>query len=473
MNDLPSQIRPGGRSAVGMVLGLVVCGALGCGCSEEPTSAEKVAQSDVQADITIWADTGKKDSWSPIVDTNAPPVDTWTAEDTPAPLDIADVALPTPVTVPTDLPPDVQAIGVVATDLEEDGKTKVIKVALPQGTLSFLAVVQGAHPGHFTIATAVTPKGDLLGKGQCQPLCTSCKNPIKSAPATGSVLFPNASDVQVHGGSWHLSSCGFVYKQQGNQFSTQPLAKAAVNTYLLARVSGTGELPTKLRLKTRLWFAGTFPNAAQSFDDPKAVVMLAAAATALASAGIALDVIDRIDAAAGFENISVPDGLTTDHSSNADGLIAQAAKIGGSAVLDVFVVQSLSGGKQGGQQVRGWSGGTPGPVGIPGAVRSGVVIALPELDDGATAGRQLAHEIGHYLGLFDTTSANAKHDPINDTAACPTSQDKDGDGLLTAAECVAFDGSNVMFWQPDNKPATFSAEQSKVMRGNPMLWPLP
>lgn len=453
-----------------MTLGIVALVAIGC--SDEPAAnSDKDAGVDAEQDVIIWADVGNKDSWSPIIDTNAPLQDVG-APDVAAPLDVAvDVPLPKPVTLPTDLPPDVQAIAIVSGALEGDGKTKVTKVNLPQGTVSFLAVVQGAHPGHFGLATAVTPKGDLLGKGQCQPVCTSCKNRLIASPATGAALFPNASGVAVSGGPWHFSGCGFVWKQQGNNYSTQPLPNALINAWLLARVRTSGEVPSQARLKVRLWFAGAALSAAKSFDDSRAIAMLATAVTALNSADIELAVIDRIDAPKGFADINLPEGLTTDHSSNADGLFAAAAKIGGSAVMDVFVVDSLSGASEGGQQVRGWAGGTPGPVATPGSVRGGVVIALGEFEDGATAGRQLAHELGHYLGLFNSTSHDGGSDPLDSTPICPSSADADSNGLLTAAECATHDGKNVMFWWPDATAATFTAEQARILRGNPMLWP--
>ena len=458
-----------GRSRVfAALLAALVTGA----CSDEPAPTDKgkdAAAADVNDDVIVWADVGSKDTWSPIIDTNAPAEDT--GMDVPVSIDTGvDVALPKPATVPTDLPPDVQAFALPGTALEEDGKTKVAKLVLPTGTVSFLAVVQGAHPGHFAIATAVNPKGDLLGKGQCQPFCTSCSNPIAALPATGAVLFPNSSKVAVTGGTWHLSSCGFVWKQEGNQYSTQPLGNAAVQTFVLARVRPDGQVPATGTLKVRLWLAGNFPNAAQSFDDPITSVMLAGAATALQTADIELAVIDRINLPPTAASIAVPDGLTTDHSSNADKLFEAAAAVGGSAVLDVFVVDTLVGGKEGGVQLAGWSGGRPGPVSVAGKPRAGIVIARAQLLDGAHGARVLAHEIGHYLGLFDSTSADGGADPLDSTVTCPVAGAGD-DGVLTAAECAGKGGNNAMFWLPDNAPATFTVEQGRILRGNPMVWP--
>lgn len=451
------------RLTVTLAIGLIF-GA----CSDDPAPAAGAGgvADTAQEDVVIWADVSK-DTWSPIIDTRAP-ADTGPA-DIPSKPDVPKDAaeLPKPATVPTDLPPGIVAIGVSSSQLEEDGDSPTVKVTLPDGTSAFSVVMLGQHPGHFSIATAVNPKGDILGKGICSALCLACQNRLGGTPATGTALFPSSSGVTVLGGAWHLSTCGFAWTQTGSQFSRVAAKGQQVDTVVFAR---TGAVPSKGRLKVRLWFAGAKVNAAKSFDDPLVVGMLQAGGAAMASAGITLDVLDRIDVPTGFAQLAVPAGLTTDHSSAADALFAHAAKVGGSAVLDVFVVDKLGGDEEGGELMAGWSGGTPGPTFYPGRPRAGVVIAYDNNADGPTAGRRLAHEIGHYLGLWHTTSAGGAHDPIDDTAACTSAQDADMDGVLSAVECVGLDGGNVMFWSTGAGGGTFSAEQSAIMRGNPLVW---
>ena len=105
------------------------------------------------------------------------------------------------------------------------------------------------------------------------------------------------------------------------------------------------------------------------------------------------------------------------------------------------------------RSLAGIAGGVPGPFAIQGTPASGVVLSVQShLTSGGAVRQQylaetLAHEVGHQIGLFHTTESEGTfHDPIGDTAECPTSADSDGDGQLSASECDAFDGHNVMFW---------------------------
>jgi hypothetical protein len=75
-------------------------------------------------------------------------------------------------------------------------------------------------------------------------------------------------------------------------------------------------------------------------------------------------------------------------------------------------------------------------------------------------GTTMAHEGGHYFGLYHTTErfgAGATGlpgwelvDPINDTPSCHVTNDVDHDGRVGAVECLNFDGRNLMFWAAED-----------------------
>lgn len=60
----------------------------------------------------------------------------------------------------------------------------------------------------------------------------------------------------------------------------------------------------------------------------------------------------------------------------------------------------------------------------------------------------LAHEIGHFLGLFHTTEQNFDFDDITDTPFTPTTNDRDGDKIMEVNEAGP-DASFLMFWVRD------------------------
>lgn len=77
-------------------------------------------------------------------------------------------------------------------------------------------------------------------------------------------------------------------------------------------------------------------------------------------------------------------------------------------------------------------------------------------------GVTIAHEIGHFLGLWHTDEfSGSLHDPIDDTPLC----DKDVD-VLTAELCP-IQSKYLMFWSP--KGTTVTAGQVKVLRLSPAL----
>jgi hypothetical protein len=93
------------------------------------------------------------------------------------------------------------------------------------------------------------------------------------------------------------------------------------------------------------------------------------------------------------------------------------------------------------------AGGIPGPLGMHGTGASGIAIATNMMEgDPQRLGRTLAHELGHYLGLFHTSEADGSvYDALPDTPACTNKYDADGNGL-DVADCAGVGSDNLMFW---------------------------
>jgi hypothetical protein len=159
-----------------------------------------------------------------------------------------------------------------------------------------------------------------------------------------------------------------------------------------------------------------------------------------------------------------------DERSELSGLFALANNYDISGLNFFFIDQYAF---KGGSGVLGISGGIPGSPGLQGVTHAGVSVAYGLLkDDAETLGIVMAHEGGHYLGLFHPTEASGKaFDPLDDTPECPASKyDSDGNGKVDHVECADAGTSNMMFWLvngPQNK--TFTTDQQFVLMRNPLV----
>ena len=115
--------------------------------------------------------------------------------------------------------------------------------------------------------------------------------------------------------------------------------------------------------------------------------------------------------------------------------------------------------------------GVPGPFNRQGTIVSGTLAEYQFDGDGTILGFALAHEFGHFLGLFHTTQFDGSFstiigsDPISDTPLCTTRHLSDG-GINACP-----DRANLMFpavaltTNPD-----FSTGQGNVVKYNPAVF---
>ncbi len=115
-----------------------------------------------------------------------------------------------------------------------------------------------------------------------------------------------------------------------------------------------------------------------------------------------------------------------------------------------------------GGSVLGISAGLPGAAGVHGMRGSGLVFSASVLGDPNLLGQVLAHEVGHYLGLFHTSEQGGQgFDPLSDTPQCSRDQWNNPNACP--------DITNLMFPFAGNNHTNITENQSFVVHANPLV----
>ena len=187
--------------------------------------------------------------------------------------------------------------------------------------------------------------------------------------------------------------------------------------------------------------------------------------------GLALNIKNTITITETEYNLVSPTFTNTTTSS--------LVKEGNSDSVNIFFIEDYSGSGSG---MLGNAAGMPGSMGDVNAW-NGVLASLTAHATGTELDAQLlgetaAHEMGHQLGLFHTTEKEGTvFDILSDTPECSSSsQDNDSNGTVTAEECDAFGGDNLMFWttwssasrSAGKKQENLSIHQQHVLKYSPI-----
>ncbi|MEM9192103.1 MAG: hypothetical protein AAGF12_23220 [Myxococcota bacterium] len=229
--------------------------------------------------------------------------------------------------------------------------------------------------------------------------------------------------------------------------------------YLVSQADGERILDLSIYL-------ASVPNldAASAPDDPAVARMLDTLRQIYAPAGIVIGSVNFID-------VEEPQFAVIESRAAIGELTSLSRPVAGDLEsklsLNVFLVQALDLPEAG---VVGISQGIPGPPGLHGTAASGVVFTAELLAMGSNAdpllgaeftGIVLAHEIGHYLGLFHTTeNMSAAFDPLDDTPQCETGFPDD---------CP--DRTNLMFPLAGFEARSLTPDQAFVLQANPLTRP--
>lgn len=299
-----------------------------------------------------------------------------------------------------------------------NGDSPEVNFELPAGVVSFMIVLEGPDDVTMIVKRLSGPGGVLVTDDDSAltqlerlflgPWGAQFKSPNRVVQDIGisSSLFPNNPGVNVSGGGYTMvASAVRIQGQNGNPYQGTLTGKVL---YRMAQASAG-------RLDLHLYFSGAGNlTAAAAPTDPLVQGALQKLSSVYAQANLTVGTVDYHDVDASFRTISGIDG-SSDQLERMFRLTE-----GRGAGLHYFFVDRFEGGLPGGM-VAGISGGLPGPPLRPGTNNSGVAVALAAINgDPEILGHVMAHEGGHWLGLFHTAEFIGTQDQLSDTPSDQT-----------------------------------------------------
>jgi hypothetical protein len=348
------------------------------------------------------------------------------------------------------------------------GSSGTLSFTTEDSAIGFSITVEGEPGVFYAVDKLQRPDGTLIAPGNWpinvgnqggHVVCLICDNRLSSGESAHGILVPNAPDVEMIPGTWTFNVMSFSVDNGGNPFGAPSLALED-STYDV-RVSvlepENGQAPTAGSLGLNLWFTGSdgltadtaqtdarIQEAVAKFIDTYAAIGVSVAPVRYGDIDIGIDTVDSVS---GPNNDFEALASATDGAEPGINLIFVSEIVDGSSPLGGFGL------------ILGIAGGIPGPTLGQGTGRSAVLLRTAAVPDGAglpapaDLGNTMAHEAGHYLGLFHASEqalfGPQLHDPLPDT---PENDDQ-----------------NLMHY--NNLGNTISAQQGAVIRSNPWVQP--
>ena len=312
-----------------------------------------------------------------------------------------------------------------------NGVSKDIEFTVPEEAKAVFVQVIGRGAQAFTLSSWKNgDKSELVTENWVDTttgsLCKECPNRVFVSEAVSISMAPNNDKVELKPGVHHIRVWGINAEEN-------PL-----NTQVLIRVKMRNTTPPEnASLLLNLHFSGAYNLTAQSAQSDR---------TFQSALNIMKDVYKqgKINVKVNYFDIDpsfqiIPDIGTP--NSDLLKLFAINKPEADPNGINIFFVKEL----QSSTPVRGKSGGIPGPL-FHGSLMSGVAIALKHK---VTDGFVIAHELGHYLGLFHSSERPQTmiHDQLSDT--------------------LENDDTNLMFYEVAG--SKLSSSQYKVIRLNPWV----
>ena len=330
------------------------------------------------------------------------------------------------------------------------GSSKPVAFSLPTGTLSAAITTSGPATVHLALLRWQSGGGPYLIvpswlAGPFAPaLCVDgCTFRQAERPEQQVALAPNAPLPVNLAGKNEIMVYGYTWSAAAKRLPSGTTVRVTVDAVLAPPVS-------KGRLSINICLTGAGGITA-ALAPNHARIAEAVAVVREIFAAIAVDI------AVAFVDVKAAQFVRHDAD---DSEITELFKSGAHAPLgiNVFLVQELNletGGAP--AAMSGLSGGIPGPIRQRGSAQAGVVVAI-KLQPGQPdrLGVAIAHEIGHYLGLFHTEEPPSAQGPPLADQLTDTGTGDDG---------------NMMYWSPQAHSKAITAQQATVIRQSPWIDP--
>jgi hypothetical protein len=336
----------------------------------------------------------------------------------------------------------------------ENGLSSRINIEIPFGVDSFLIEVRGSR-GKYFLTEFVTPDGKELIEAAAYTT-----RGAREIPGLVDWLYPNEPGQQVEEGTYQIIVRG-TDAFNGNNITED------ISVYVYTPKSKPAQT-----CGVQLDFL--VDDAALTLESFDAAVAAIVQEVDLNYRQVGIKIANyqtyRVDLQS--SDIDLDDGSVV---GIVDDVLAKTVSNGAARknAIHVLLVRRIGGSANPTFDPAGYSMGLPGPYAHDRGT-SAVMVSTElysggngELDAPGLAS-SLAHEIGHYLGLYHTSERNgSNHDPISDTPECESEFSCTDDfrrNLMTSS-----------FWLQGGPPSfrnRFSEGQGKIMRGHPLCEPM-